>query len=123
MTITERQDGDVTILHLKGRLVFEEGVTALRTHIRQQVERGRLKIVLDLGEVTYIDSAGVGALVEKFLHVRRKGGDIKLLHLSSRSHRLMSITRLSTVFDVFEAERDAVRSFSDGGRSDRSAVR
>jgi anti-sigma B factor antagonist len=118
MTITERQVGDVTVLQLIGRLVYEDGVAALRTSIKRPVDKGHLKILLDLRDVTYIDSAGVGALVEKYLNVRRKGGDIKLLHLSPRSRHVMSITKLTTVFEVYDTEAAALRSFSDDARTD-----
>jgi anti-sigma B factor antagonist len=118
MTITERQVGDVTVLQLIGRLVYEDGVAALRTSIKRPVDKGHLKILLDLRDVTYIDSAGVGALVEKYLNVRRKGGDIKLLHLSPRSRHVMSITKLTTVFEVYDTEAAALRSFSDDARPD-----
>jgi anti-sigma B factor antagonist len=112
MSITERSVGDVTILQLDGRLVLYEGETDLKTRINDLVSRGRLKIILDLKNVSYIDSAGVGTVISKYVSVRRAGGDVKLLNLSRRSLRVMTITRLLEVFDTFDSEQAAVDSFS-----------
>jgi anti-sigma B factor antagonist len=111
LQITERQVGDVTVLDLQGRFVLEEGVGPFRAQVESLVQKKRLKIVLNLKEVTYIDSAGIGTMVGKYLSVRRQGGDVKLLHLTTRSHRVMTITKLLTVFEAFDSEEDAVRSF------------
>jgi anti-sigma B factor antagonist len=116
MSITERIVGDVTVLALAGRLVLYEGETALRDRINELVQAGRLKIVLDLRDVTYIDSAGVGTMIAKYLSVRRKGGDLKLLHLTKRSLRVMTITRLLSVFEAFDNEDDALASFAHSDR-------
>jgi anti-sigma B factor antagonist len=113
MTLTERRIGDVTLLELKGRLVFADGDSLLRAHINELVDGGRLKIILDLKDITYIDSCGVGVLIAKFVSVRRKGGDVRLLTLSPRSHHVMKISGLLTVFETFTSENDAVASFSD----------
>jgi anti-sigma B factor antagonist len=112
MTITERAVGDVTILELDGRLVLYEGETDLKTVINDLVSRGRTKIILDLKNVTYIDSAGVGVIIAKYVSVRRAGGDVKLLNLSRRSVRVMTITRLLEVFETFDSEQEAVESFA-----------
>jgi anti-sigma B factor antagonist len=112
MTLIERQIGDVTVLELKGRLVYDEGDEELRSRINDLVARGKLKILLDLRGVTYIDSCGLGSIVGKFVSVRRKGGDVKLLNLSPRSHRVIDISGLLRVFETFESEADAVGSFS-----------
>ena len=112
MTLTERSVGDVTVLTLKGRLVLEAGDDVLRQRVRTLVDAGRLKILLDLRDVTYIDSCGIGVLVEKFVSVRSKGGDMRLVHLTARSRHLMSISRLLTVFPIFETEADALASFT-----------
>jgi anti-sigma B factor antagonist len=120
MTITKRVVGDVTILVMGGRLVLYEGETALRDAIDELIQDGRLQIILDLKDVTYIDSAGVGQIIAKYLSVRRKGGDVKLLHLSQRSLHVMTITRLLGVFETFGSEEEAVASFSV--RSDRPAA-
>jgi anti-sigma B factor antagonist len=111
MTITQRDVGDVTVLDLKGRLVLGEGDLLLREHVNDLVARGRLRLVLNLRDVTYIDSAGVGMLVAKFLTARRAGGNLKLLHLGARSRHVMTITRLTSVFQTFESEGEAVASF------------
>jgi anti-sigma B factor antagonist len=112
LSITERVVGDVTVLQLSGRLVFFEGDSTLRHYVDDLVRQGRLKILLDLGGVTYIDSAGIGMMIAKYLSVRRKGGDLKLLHLTARGLLVMTITRLLTVFEIFESEEEALRSFA-----------
>ena len=111
MTIDERNVGPVTILALSGRLVLDDGDALLRQRVDDLVGRGRLKIIADLTALDYVDSAGIGVLIGKYLSVRRKGGDLKLLRLSSRTHHALEITHLLTVFETFEAEADAVRSF------------
>lgn len=112
MVLNERRIGEVTVLDLKGRLVLEEGVGVLRAHVNDLVEQGRTQIVVNLHEVTYVDSCGVGVLIAKFVSVRKKGGDVRLLHLTPPSHRLMEISKLLTVFEIFESEDDAVGSFT-----------
>ncbi|CAN5651099.1 hypothetical protein BH24ACI5_BH24ACI5_19080 [soil metagenome] len=112
MTLTERQVGHVTVLALKGRLVLDAGDDVLRQRVRALVNAGRLKILLDLRDVTYIDSCGIGVLVEKFVSVRSRGGDIRLVHLTARSRHLMAITRLLTVFPIFDTEAEALASFA-----------
>ena len=112
MTLTERRLGDVTVLDLKGRLVLEEGDAVLRERVRLLVEEGRLKILLNLRDVTYIDSCGIGVLIAKFVSVRRKGGDVRLVHLTTRSRRLMEISKLLNVFRIFDSEAEAVASFA-----------
>ena len=111
MTIDERNVGPVTILALSGRLVLDDGDALLRQRVDDLVRRGRLKIIADLTALDYVDSAGIGILIAKYLSVRRRGGDLKLLRLSSRTHHALEITHLLTVFEAFESEEDAVRSF------------
>ena len=111
MRIVERRVADVTILQLIGRLELEEGDVMLRDHVDGLVAEGRVNIVLDMKEVTRLDSAGIGMLVSKYLSVKKRGGTIKLLHLTDRADHLMHITKLSTVFENFDREEDAVRSF------------
>lgn len=111
MSITERTIGDVTILELTGRLVLYEGEALLKARINDLVASGRTKILLDLRHVDYIDSAGVGAVIAKYLSVRRSGGDLRLLHLTHRTTKVLSITRLLGVFDAFTDEEEALRSF------------
>ena len=111
MTIEERSVGPVTILALSGRLVLDDGDALLRQRVDDLVTRGQLKIIADLTALDYVDSAGIGVLIAKYLSLRRKGGDLKLLRLSSRTHHALEITHLLTVFEAFETEEDAVRSF------------
>lgn len=112
MIVHERQIGDVTLLELNGRLVFDDGDAVLRTCVNRLVGEGRVKLVVNLSNVTYVDSCGVGVLVGRFISVRRHGGDLKLLQLSPRSRHVMDICRLLNVFDVFESETEAVASFA-----------
>jgi anti-sigma B factor antagonist len=101
----------VTILDLAGRLVMDQGDAAFRDCVVDLLARQQKQMIIHLQEVTYIDSAGVGMLVAKMLSVRRAGGDMKLLHLTTRSNRVMTITRLLTVFEAFDDEEEAIRSF------------
>jgi anti-sigma B factor antagonist len=110
--INERRVGDVTILELDGRLVLEEGEIPLRDTVDRLVAEGRSRIVLDMRRVTVLDSAGVGMLVCKYLTAFRTGGSLKLLHLTPRADHLLHLTKLSTVFETFDAEEDAVQSFA-----------
>ncbi len=112
ITISERRVGDVTILEVKGRIIFYDGAAVLRAHINELVDQARLKFVLDLRDVTYIDSFGVGVIAAKYVSVRRKGGDMKLLKLSPRSHQVMSVSGLLRIFESFDSEDAAVRSFA-----------
>ena len=111
MTLKERRVGDVSILDLNGRLVLEDGDVLLRSRINDLVDEGRLKIVVNLQDVTYVDSCGVGVLIAKYVSVRKKGGDVKLLHLTPRSHKVMEISKLLTVFEIFDSEDRALASF------------
>jgi len=111
LAIAERESGDVTILTLSGQLVLDDGDLEFRKRVHELVERGRIKIVLDLAGVTYIDSAGVGMVVSKLKTLRERGGDMKLLNLNMRGLRIFGITKLMFVFDTFESEAMAVKSF------------
>ena len=111
LKIAEAQVGDVTVLRLSGRLELEEGDLVLRDCVNRLLAEGRVKIVLDLKDVSRIDSAGLGMLVSKYLSTQERGGTIKLVCLTSRSDHLMDITRLATVFEIFHEEADALRSF------------
>jgi len=112
MTIDERRAEDVTILTLRGRLVLADGEDLFRKRVDQLVAEGRTKLLLDLEDTGYVDSAGVGVIVGKYLSVRRKGGDMKFLHLSAHSHRVMHTAGLLGVFESFESEAEAVASFA-----------
>ncbi len=112
MTIQERRTGPVTILALSGRLVFEDGDGLLRQRVDDLVASGHVRLIVDLTDLDYVDSAGIGVLIAKYLSVRRKGGDLKLLRLSSRTHHALEITHLLTVFETFDTEEEAVNSFA-----------
>jgi anti-sigma B factor antagonist len=111
LRIAERSVGDITILDLSGKLVLDQGDALFRDRVMDLLERQRKQIIINLQEVTYIDSAGVGMMVAKMLSVRRASGDMKLLHLTARSNRVMTITRLLTVFEAYDDEEEAIRSF------------
>jgi anti-sigma B factor antagonist len=110
MEITQHIVNDVTVLTLKGRVVTEDR-DVLGTAIDALVEQGRVKLILDLQDVTYVDSSGLGLLVSKYVTVHRRGGDVKLLHLTARSSHLLEVTHLTQVFESFDSEGDAVRAF------------
>ena len=115
LQISDRRVDDVTILQPKGRLEAEEGDVVFRDYVNDLVNEGRVNLVVDFQDVTRLDSAGIGMLVAKYMTVRRRGGAIKLLHLTERIAHLMEITRLSSVFEVFEDADEAVRSFGTAG--------
>jgi anti-sigma B factor antagonist len=112
ITITERQAGDVTILDLVGKVTIGEGSVALRSTIRRVLGEGKTKLILNLGQVGYIDSSGIGELVSSFTAVNKEGGTLKLLNLTEKIQDLLAITKLLTVFDVFEDEASALASFN-----------
>jgi anti-anti-sigma factor len=111
MTLKERRVGDVTILELKGRLVLDDGNDELRDKIEQLAAEDRVNVIVNLKDVTYVDSCGVGLLIAKYVSLRRRHGDVKLLSLTERSHHLMEISKLLDVFEIFESEEDALASF------------
>jgi anti-sigma B factor antagonist len=112
MTITERRVGDVTLLRLGGRIVFGDGASELRARLNDLLDEARLKFLLDLRDVSYIDSFGVGVIAAKYVSICRKGGAMKLLKLSPRTHRVLHISGLLNIFQFFENEEDALRSFA-----------
>jgi anti-sigma B factor antagonist len=103
--------GDVSVVDVTGRITLGEGSSALRDLMRELVGKGQKKILLNLGEVSYIDSSGIGELVSGFTTVTNSGGELKLLNLNKRVKDLLQITKLYTVFDVHEDEAGAIRSF------------
>ena len=109
--LTTRQVGDVTVIDVAGRITLGEGSSVLRDAMRDLVSKGQKKILLNLGEVSYIDSSGIGELVSGFTTVTNGGGALKLLNLNKRVKDLLQITKLYTVFDVHEDEAGAIRSF------------
>ena len=112
MTIEERPTDGVMILDLKGKLTIGEDVELLKDKINSLIQQGEKKLLLNLAEVPYVDSAGLGEIVRTYTTVNRQGGDLKLLHLTKRIEDLLAITKLLTVFDTFDSEQDAIGSFS-----------
>ena len=112
MQIEERAVGDVVLLDLKGKITLGEGDELLKDKVNSLVNQGHRKIVLNLAGVPYIDSAGLGEIVRTYTTVSRQSGSLKLLNLTKRITDLLSITKLLTVFETFETENEAVRSFS-----------
>src|SRR5215213_6486300 len=109
--IHERREGDVVVLDLRGRIRISGGTLALHTSIRCLVEEGKRKILLNLAGVTRIDSTGLGELISSYVTLSHKEGQIKLVHLTERVQDIMTITKLLTVFDVYDNEADALASF------------
>ena len=112
MKIKTRQVDGVTIMDCSGRITLGEGSVTLRDAVRDLLGKGSKQILLNLGDVTYIDSSGIGELVSAFTTVRNQGGDLKLLNLTKKVHDLLQITKLYTVFDVKDDEASAVASFA-----------
>jgi anti-sigma B factor antagonist len=110
--LSTRQVGDVTVVDVAGRITLGEGSSALRETLRDLVGKNHKKILLNLGDVTYIDSSGIGELVSGFTTVTNQGGQLKLLNLTKRVKDLLQITKLYTVFDVHDDEAAAIRSFT-----------
>ncbi len=110
--LNTRQVGDVIVIDVTGRITLGEGSSALRDALRELVKKDQKKILLNLGDVSYIDSSGIGELVSGFTTVTNAGGQLMLLNLSKRVKDLLQITKLYTVFDVHDDEAHAVRSFT-----------
>jgi len=111
LEVKERQAGDVTILDMSGSVRIGEGSIALRDVIRRLGEEGKKKMLLNLGGVNYVDSSGIGELIANYTTVTRQGGQLKLLNLTDRIQNLLVITKLLTVFDAFDNEAEALKSF------------
>ena len=112
MQIDEHTVGDVVVLDLKGKVTLGQGDELLKDKVNSLVNQGQRKIVLNLAGVPYVDSAGLGEIVRTYTTVSRQGGSMKLLNLTKRITDLLAITKLLTVFETFDVESDAVRSFS-----------
>ena len=110
--LSTRQVGDVSVVDVAGRITLGEGSSALRETLREMVGKNQKKILLNLGDVSYIDSSGIGELVSGFTTVTNSGGQLKLLNLNKRVKDLLQITKLYTVFDVHEDEAHAIRAFA-----------
>jgi anti-sigma B factor antagonist len=111
MATSTRQIEDVTIVDISGRIVLGEESAALRKLVFELLDKGHRKILFNLGNVSYIDSSGLGHLVSAYTSVRSQGGELKLLNLAKNVHDVMQMTRLYTVFDVKDDEGAAVKSF------------
>jgi anti-sigma B factor antagonist len=111
MQIVERAVGDVTVLDLKGRLIVGDGDDVFRDTLARLIELGRRKILLNMEEVSYIDSGGLGAMISKYISLCRRDGDLKLCNLRQRPSRVLTITKLLTVFESFDSEAAALESF------------
>jgi anti-sigma B factor antagonist len=109
---TYRDAGIVTVLDLSGRITLGEGSALLRATIRELLEQQRLKVLVNLGDINYIDSSGIGELVSAYTTVKNRGGELKLLNLTKKVHDLLQITKLYTVFEVHSDEMVALRSFN-----------
>jgi anti-anti-sigma factor len=112
MHISEQRIGDITVLNLAGRLVLEEGDVPLRESIDALIGEGRVDVVLNIHDVTYMDSCGIGTLVAKYLSVRQRGGNMKLVCPSARCHHVLEITHLLPIFETYTSEEAAVHSFA-----------
>ena len=116
LQVAERDLGDVTILEIKGQLILDEGDIPLRKDIDALMEHGHVNLVFDLHDVSRLDSAGIGTLVNSYLAAHRHGGDLKLLHVPPRANRLLELSRLTEVFEMFDSEEDVLRSFQPAPR-------
>jgi anti-sigma B factor antagonist len=111
MKANNRQVSGVAVVDMSGRITLGEGSVILRDAVKDLLSKGHKKILLNLGDVTYIDSSGIGELVSAFTSVRNQGGELKLLNLTKKVHDLLQITKLYTVFDVKDDEAVAIQSF------------
>lgn len=119
MRIEQRESGDVVILDLYGRFVVEDGVPEFVEKMNALTRQGRKRVILNFEGVTYLDSAGVGAVAWKFVTARKQNGDVKLLNLRPRSFKVLDTTKLLTVIATFDSETDAIQSFDvDTGEDD-----
>jgi anti-sigma B factor antagonist len=112
MKSSTRQVDGITIVDLSGRITLGEGSVVLRDQIRDLLSKGNKRILLNLGDVSYIDSSGIGELVSAYTTVRNQGGELKLLNLTKKVHDLLQITKLYTVFDIKDDEAQAIKAFA-----------
>jgi anti-sigma B factor antagonist len=111
MQIAERESGSVTVLDLSGRITLGEDGTLLKDKLQSLLHQGKKKLLLNLAQVSYVDSAGLGALVSAYTTVTREGGSLKLLNVTKKLQDLLSITKLLTVFETFDSETEALKSY------------
>ncbi len=112
MTASTRQVNDITVVDLSGQIKLGEGSSILRDIVKDLLAKGHKKILLNVGDIRYIDSSGIGELVSAFTSTRNQGGELKLLHLTKKMHDLLQITKLYTVFDVRDDEAEAIAAFN-----------
>lgn len=111
MTIDARAIGDVTVIDVSGRITIDDGADLFRDRVRGLLRDGRAKLILNFKDGSYIDSTALGEIVRSYTSATRKGGTLKLLNVPPRVHELLVVTKLLTVFDLFDDEREAVKSF------------
>src|SRR5687767_14815312 len=111
MQIAERESGSVTILDLSGKITLGEDGTLLKDKLQSLLHQGKKKLLLNLAQVSYVDSAGLGALVSGYTTVTREGGSLKLANVTKKLQDLLSITKLLTVFETFDSESEALKSY------------
>jgi anti-sigma B factor antagonist len=115
MKIEERHVGEITVVTVSGEITIGKGGDVLlKDKVRSLLQQGRLKLLVDLGGVAYLDSAGLGELVQSYVTAKNKGGSLKLLRLTKRLNDLLTITKLTTVFESFDSEPEAIASFGPG---------
>src|ERR1700733_1482151 len=112
MKFTTRQVNGITVLDLSGKITLGEGSVTIRDAVRDVLATGKNQILLGLGDVNYIDSSGIGELVSALTAVKNAGGSLKLLQLTKKVHDLLQITKLYTVFDIYDDETEAIASYS-----------
>ncbi len=110
MNIVERRIGDITIIDLQGNIMFEDGDQELRGAIASVLEAGGKKVILNMGEVPYLDSAGLSELVRSFVAINKRGGRVALIDLTRKVHDLLTIAKLLTIFETFDSEANAISS-------------
>ena len=112
LQIAEAQHGDIAVLTLSGEITLDDGDLAFGRHVSQMIADGKCRIVVDLSGVTYIDSAGVGMMVDRSKRVSEKGGSMRLARLTARSHHLLAMLKLKFVFEIYDDVDAAVKSFA-----------
>lgn len=115
MKITTRQEGDITLLDVEGRIMFGDGEEEFRDAVTRGIEAGQLRLIINMGEVPYVDSAGISQLVRTFVALNKRGGRMTMVGLTRRVRDLLTMTRLLTIMEAFESESEAIASF--GGAS------
>jgi anti-sigma B factor antagonist len=113
MKTSSRQVDGITVVDLGGQITLDEGSIALRDTVKELLAQGHKRLLLNFGNVTHVDSSGIGELVSAFTSAHSAGGDLKLLNLTQKVHDLLQITKLHTVFDVWDDEASAIHSFSN----------